>query len=560
MKKGQSNKKRGTALVIVFMVLILIAGLSMAMFEVGVSTSKLSQSWVALEDAGYFARMGIHYYAHQIVSGSLYNSEGVLQELQKLLGQKKTFGIEGGWFRLDYVGKIEPDYLIRVSGGSLETLKSARGSSLLSFVKKAYAEDSTVAQFEALVGPRYEKVNLHLLAASLTNTGATNTLDSFGEKGMVLAPPDPQLTWNPAKIEWNDNSDLISPTIENIAPIVNQRISEAFEAFSKGFQNPTIVGTQEEFNNLFAKEGTFRSVPGGNWDFRILAMDLTDHLTFGSPGRFSYMKFNRIRFNQSNQVIRLYPGIYHFDHLDLEQPAITLYLDTTTGPVILIITKALHVKQKKSAVLVFKDLDYPGTPDYTQYSNRVDLAKQGQESPLRAEKGRKIAQIILAAPKREYADFKVGQKGIDSNGFLIGLLAVGRGGGDTFSLPQSLSPIEGSEVIGSSGNLLPYFQGPLISTESFQVWGNGSAKQEFYSSSSSYLVGNFTLLGKRTLWERVGEFNISGQKANVFGSVITNSLSFLGSSSLLSLDSRAAPLPPQPIPGSIYVKYSRQIR
>lgn len=580
----------------VFFMMAFIAVFCLALYEFGVTTNKMTRFQEEVKSAKHFAQEGVEFFAQEIFKGHLNRSNNLLEQLKNHLGKKMQFAEKEGWFQLDSVQQVQDDYLIRVTGGIYITSASLSQRDFPNLIDYAYAEAHLYTeQYEALIGPNYFK-SIALISSVLQSRDELAP-NNYPDPVSMLTSSSNNVRTESQNITSTQDPVTTDSLLDKITELTSTHNTQTIQAFSKGFGSPTSIMSQKDFDATFPLENNMRKIPTGRYNLSSFALNLNSPAAFGGPDTFSYMKFKDFNITQKNQKVRFYPGIYVFERFSLLQDQSVAFLDTTTGPVIFIITRELRINGNSSSLLVFKDRDYTDKNfknlDFKKYENKVDLAGKGKENPLSYPglSGRKIAQIILQDPQT----VEINLSGSDQ---IIGALSVGRGGGPSIELPSGISSFDGSEVEELDGKFGGCFDPKSAekapTTGHFQILGiskvkininslsrritligvvvlpgsagqdptEGSAKTQ---SSSTTTTWHWSRWWHHRYWYRRntqssdGLLGVSGNEHNFYGVYITNQINFIGNSCSLYLDSRSYPFSPEPRPGSTYIKYMRKV-
>lgn len=258
--ENREKKRRGSALVFVFMLLILFAGLAMSMYEISHYSAGFSTAVVETKIVDYYAEGGLQYYSQQLIIADV--KLGISSKASKItwlssnfLNQKRPFGSEGGWFRLDEVkdpkvGEGE-DILVKVSAGYPRYLQTAQAG-LGGFVDTAYAQDSEVrAQYEAVLGPQVEgKGAIGMCAGALEAGSGSATVSAYGGRTGKVQYNASASSSNISGLTVDSSTTSLETTscdIPGTQEYVNQQIANAYIYFNNHWSSTNGNGGHQHY-------------------------------------------------------------------------------------------------------------------------------------------------------------------------------------------------------------------------------------------------------------------------------------------------------------------------
>lgn len=579
LREFTAKDRRGAALLTVFVLLMLLAALSIAMFELSLTSTKVPQALLKVDSSDYCARMGIHYFAHQILSADLRGIGNILPRLQKEVGLKKHLEGREGWFRLDSADKELLDYRLRITGGVyLSPQVSRRGSA---FIGLAYAGETDMiltVQYEVIIGPEYYP-NAGIVATRTQEVEDRWELlvDVYPGRESVVLLENPDGFPSSRLGKGVEKGKLIRDMAKEATLGISKKLQAARTlsalSFPKDFppgSTPYLGGNLPSGNYHFwggielGQKGDLQmGLDGGTTHLKgsLIKLDLA-HLSLGlgqymfsgdmdikgsfvrvgdsQGGYFSRIVADKLLLDNGSLVV-LGPGIYRFSSVELKN-ASHLFLDTTHGPVYLMVSGkgGKVILDNDSSLLIFKSKDLSGLETY---AGRIDSERMG--GPL-GEKGQRIGQLFL--------DFPDGDGEIQiQNRSLLGCFATG----DPLLLWGGTLETSGkNSEIKLDGKIRPSTSTPT--TGVFQVWGLGMEKIDLDDSARA--MGSFALLinkddegkitldnsslllGRISLFDPERELEIKGQKG-----------------ARIVIDPDSCLLTRQPHPGSSHVKFKKKI-
>ncbi|RME05221.1 MAG: hypothetical protein D6805_00375 [Planctomycetota bacterium] len=411
MAQKQRKRKRGAALIFTLFFLILLAGISLSLYNVSTSSHNLTTSYMDIRKGEFAAESGIRYYTAQILSMEMQGKtpDQILAWLDSMVNVRIQCGTNtfSSWFELipydanNNVLLVDEDYLIRVRGGSSEY--EVTSNSLLSYLlNTAYAQNENTVEFMAVLGPKTEeggggtggffrtmpKVEDSTIAAyngSSATVRVPPTTDKKDWKRFLnsLAPNVQALPYEKdlsfeIQSYMDDQLDQIKDlyndewkTLGNWQEVVGESLDFLSE-FNKHkrwrFLRPFYLSQKKDFNyhgkdgyyNIIANNILFRESNGtigaGKFDLARLKIAKNSRISIGDPTgqKFTYMRGESLVV-RDNSTLVLGPGVYTFRRIYLAKNA-KLILDTTNGPVYLNVAKTTPEHLKERAIWFVQEL------------------------------------------------------------------------------------------------------------------------------------------------------------------------------------------------------------
>lgn len=590
------------ALVFTFMILVMLAGFSLGMFQLSNSISDLQLALDDKNQATLNAQVGVNYFTQQLITMDLSGKSASEMKtyLESEINVKKYCNTEGGWFELVPVDsansvdvlQIEDGFMIKVLGSHPQTLTTVAFSSFVA--EEAYAQSANVvsAKLESVIGPSYDSSggnggyfattpefnNTASIGVYPTGTGTVRTPSGNGiSSHRLLAGVTEQTLSNGDEQRVRD---YMKERLDQVNKLYNSKSWPSMPSSTQHNENTSLSAGTYNFNNKMEFKGNSSYTIGdsstdtflkadklevdnnatlamgpGKYDFNDdVQIKNNTYVTIGDPSgtKFTYFKTDKLQVD-NNATLVLGPGVYEIRDFQFKNN-VKVILDTTNGPVYINGQSSGSGEfefDNKAEVIVFKDQNQ--TLD--TYSKKTDLNNSDQEL---GPNGQKIGMMFLTSGGGEDSDSKVEFK----NNTKVGVFATGS---------QSDIWNSGTSVNLSSlnGNNSEYVFNTNPTAGVMQIFAGGGGGED---SQSELKMDNHATVNGAVFYNAGGgedseaklEFKnnatLNGLLAVVGGGGEDSETEFKFDNSFkFMIDPNLSPFPKKKIPGSYHQVYRRVV-